>query len=65
MTTAADVRNASHALAQVSALLRRATPPTAKEWEYLLSQFTADELLEVSNWLIEAAKKMEARERAA
>ena len=65
MTTAADCSKSSPALALVSALFRTAPPPSVKEWEYLLTQFTADQLFAVSNWLLDIAKKMEAKGQAA
>lgn len=65
MTTPAECRNASHCLAHVSGMMRKASAPSDKEWSHLLSLFKADDVLGVSNWLIEVAKKMEARGQAA
>ncbi|HWV44089.1 hypothetical protein [Pseudorhodoplanes sp.] len=63
--TPSEVRNASHAVAHLSAMLRKDNPPSEKEWAHLRSLFTADAIFSVSDWLIEVAKKLEAREQAA
>lgn len=65
MTTPAECRNASHCLAHVSGMMRKASAPSEKEWAHLLSLFKADDVLGVSNWLIEIAKRMEAKGQAA
>jgi hypothetical protein len=65
MTAPAECRNASHCLAHVSAMMRKASPPSEKEWEHLLSLFSADDVFAVSDWLISIAQKMEAKGRAA
>ena len=65
MSTPAECRNASHCLAHFSGMMRKASAPTEREWSHLLSLFNADDILGVSNWLIEIAKRMEAKEAAA
>lgn len=65
MSKANDMRNASHLVAHISAMLRKASAPSEKEWKHLQSLFSADAAFEVSNRLIDAANKMDAREKAA
>lgn len=62
MTTPAECRNASHCLAHVSGMMRKASAPSDKEWSHLLSLFKADDVLGVSNLLISVAQKIETQD---
>lgn len=65
MSTAAELRTASHLLAQVSGLQRKAGPPTAKEWEHLEVLYPPEATFELSNKFLDWARKVEDREQAA
>lgn len=59
--TAAEIRDVSHMMAELSEMLRSEALPTHRRWMQTRDRYPADKALEVSHWLLERAKNMEAR----
>ena len=58
------MRSASHALAHFSKMMDEPIRPSQGKWDYTLATYSRQDLWEISEDLIKAAIKQEAREAA-